>query len=313
MNPKNPQMKTLVISLLLSCCLIRLNAQNYEKVIFNKNIENGYYLAVAPQAEITGVLVLLPGFGQAVESIYPETKIHNVAYLHGLLTVAIAGGNKLYADENVTKRLNDAFLHIIDKYAIPKEKFVIGGFSAGGTISLRYAEYCYEKPSEAAIQPQAVFSVDSPVDLFGIWEYFQREIKKNYSEAGVGEARYVSEIMLKEIGDPVNDKAKYEELTPFNANLEQPGNEKFLSNIGVRVYHDVDIVWQLKNRRRSLMDTNSFASSELINRLLLMNNTKAEFMLAKQPGYRSSGLRHPHSWSIVDEVELIQWVNEMLK
>lgn len=291
-----------------------LNAQNYKKVEFDPTKKDGYYLAVKPESsEFLGVLVLLPGFGQSAESVFPETKIHNVAYLHGLLTIVIAGGPKLYADEGVTERLNEAFNHIADNYSVDKDKFVIGGFSAGGTISLRYAEYSNEDPSHASIHPKGVFSIDSPVDLFDIWNYFQREIKKNYSEAGVGEAKFVSEIMLREIGDPINNRERYEALTPFNATLETPGNERFLKDTPVRVYHDIDIVWQLQNRKRSLIDSNALASSEMINRLLLMGNENAEFMPAKQPGYRSSGFRHPHSWSIVDEVELIQWVEDCLK
>ncbi len=306
-------MRASILITFLTFCFSHLYAQNYEKIEFNKNIEDGYYLAVKPESsEIEGVLVLLPGFGETAESIFPETKIHNVAYLHGILTIAIAGGRKLYSDEEVIAKLNEALNHVINTYSVDKGKFVIGGFSAGGTISLRYAEYCYEDSQQAPILPKGVFSVDSPIDLFDIWDYFQREIKKNYSEAGVGEANFVSEIMLQEIGDPVNNKENYEQLTPFNSDLKTPGNEKYLKNIGVRVYHDVDIVWQLQNRRRSLFDSNALASSEMISRLLLMGNDKAEFIPAKQPGYRSAGFRHPHSWSIVDEVELIQWVLKSL-
>ena len=84
-------------------------------------------------------------------------------------------------------------------------------------------------------------------------------------------------------------------------------------NIPVRVYHDMDVAWQLKNRRRGLMDNNAFCSSELINRLLLMGNERAEFIQSEWPGFRSNGMRHTHSWSIVDEVELIQWMKGILK
>jgi hypothetical protein len=51
----------------------------------------------------------------------------------------------------------------------------------------------------------------------------------------------------------------------------------------------------------------------LISRLMLMGNNKAEFMTAKQPGVRSDGTRHPHSWSIVDEVECIQWILKLFE
>lgn len=299
----------------ITLCLVvhLLFAQNFNKVTFEGAGEDDYYLEVKPASEeILGVLVLLPGFGQTAETIFPETKIHNVAYLNGILTVAVAGGRKLYADKQVTTKLNQVLEDVKKRYTIEPDQFVIGGFSAGGTISLRFAEYCFENPKDAVIQPQAVFSVDSPVDLFDIWKYFEREIKKNYSQAGIGEANFVSNIMNNEIGDPSTNPENYERLTPFHTDLDKPGNEEYLKDTSVRVYHDVDIIWQLENRRRSLYDMNALAASEMINRLMLMGNQNAEFMQAKEPGYRSAGFRHPHSWSIVDEVEFIDWVKTNL-
>ncbi|MFM7857623.1 MAG: hypothetical protein ACKO96_38310, partial [Flammeovirgaceae bacterium] len=101
--------------------------------------------------------------------------------------------------------------------------------------------------------------------------------------------------------------------SPFYAASNEPGNERFLKNTAVRVYHDMDVVWQLQNRRRSLYDNNALCSSELINRLLLMGNDKAAFVQSDRKGYRSNGMRHTHSWSIVDEVECIQWIKEVLE
>jgi len=308
-------MKITTALVLICICTAESLSQSIEKIVFNnEDADNGYYLAIQPNTEeLNGVLVLLPGFGQAAESIFPESKIQNVAYLHNILTIAVAGGRKLYADDTVIENLNMALEHVKTTYSVDSDEFIIGGFSAGGTIGLRYAEYCIDRSQEAPIQPKGVFTVDSPVDLFDIWDYFQREIKKNYSDAGVSEAKFVSEIMIKEIGDPAVEKDNYNKLTPFNSDLDYPGNEKFLKNMSVRVYHDVDVVWQLQNRRRSLFDSNALAASEMINRLLLLGNQNAEFMTAKQPGYRSAGFRHPHSWSIVDEVELIQWVKRNLE
>lgn len=307
-------MKSITIFCIVILFVFDAAGQNYEKVIYGDSTNQEYFLVVPPKSnKLLGALVLLPGFGQKAESIFPETKIHNTAYNNGILTIAIAGGRKLYLDDAVKERLDKALEYVKNRYDLTPDQFVIGGFSAGGTISLRYAEYCFESTAKSPVKPRAVFSVDSPVDLFDIWNYFQREIKKNYSEAGVGEAKFVSEIMQREIGNPVDNKEIYERLTPFNSTLGTTGNEKYLKNISVRVYHDVDVVWQLKNRRRSLFDSNALASSELINRLLILGNENAEFVPAIREGYRSNGSRHPHSWSIVDAVELIQWVKKNLE
>jgi len=284
-----------------------LSAQNFEKVSFGEG-DDDYYLAVKPQGQILGTVVLMPGFGQTPESIFPESKIQNVAYNRGIMTIAIAGGQKLHCDASVISKLERGLSHAIEKYDLDKRLLVMGGFSAGGTISLRYAELCHEKPDEFPIVPKAVFTVDSPVDLVGIWEYFQRELKKDFSEAGVNEAKFVSELMLREIGHPKTEPLKYMRLSPFSRSAQPPGNERFLKGIPVRTYHDIDVTWLVKQRGRSLYDSNSLDASELISRLFLMGNDHAEFIISKTPGMRSNGLRHPHSWSIVDEVEFMDWV-----
>lgn len=290
-----------------------LTAQTIEKVVFNaKEPDSDYYLALAPEGEIKGALLLLPGFGQNAESIFPETKIQNVAYGRGLLTIALAGGQKLHCDDTVTERLNAAMSHVRERFGLKADQFVMGGFSAGGTISLRYTELAHEKPADYPIQPKAVFTVDSPVDLIDIWNYFQRELKKNFSEAGTGEARFVGDLMRKEIGTPEKDREKYLALSPFTAGLDEPGNERFLKEVAVRTYEEIDMDWLINQRMRSLYDHNGLNASELIISLRLLGNERAEYMTAKQPGVRSNGLKHPHSWSIVDEVELVSWVLECL-
>ena len=114
--------------------------------------------------------------------------------------------------------------------------------------------------------------------------------------------------MKEEIGTPETNPKRYNELTPFNHRLTETGNEKYLKDMAVRVYHDIDIEWQLKQRRRSLFDSNELSSSEM-----LMGNERAEFIVSKQPGMRSNGMRHPHSWSIVDEIECIQWILKLFE
>lgn len=308
-------MKDKIITfLLLTVCSVTFG-QTFEKINFNDKNPEDYYLLLKPVSkEIKGVLVLMPGYGEDPESIFPESKLFNVAYANSILTVAIAGGQKLYADETVINKLNRGLCDLLLQYPkLDKNKFVVGGYSAGGTISLRYVELCLEKPEAYPIQPKGVFTVDSPIDLFDIWDYFQREIESNYSQAGVNEAKIVTEIMTQEIGTPLTNEQRYNQLSPFNTKLKGAGNERFLKDVAVRLYADMDMEWQLKERRRSLYDTNQLTASELIKRLMRIGNDRAEFMASKKAGYRSSGLRHPHSWSIVDEVEFIQWTLKLFE
>lgn len=307
-----------MMKLFCICCYLVLFAnaavaQNYEKIIVDaRDSVSGYYLAVGPPGPgITGVLVLLDGFGGRPEGIMVESMLPQVAYANNILTVAAGMGEKIYADSSVISKLNAITRDVIRRYGVAADKFVIGGFSAGGTISLRYAELCKENPSKYPIRPRAVFAVDSPVDLIDLWNFFEKQIAKNYSDIAVNEAIVVSGIMQREHGSPATHLKQYMWLTPFYNQQKGEGNEKYLKDIPVRVYHDVDIAWQLKNRRRSVQESNYLNSSEMILRLLLMKNESAEFIRGRT-GYRSNGMRHPHSWNIVDEVECVQWIKKSL-
>ena len=275
--------------------------------------KTSFYLAMEPRQEAKGMLVLLPGFGQIPQMVFPETQIPNIAYANNILTIIVAGGDKIYVDETVNQHLNRTMKDALERYNIPKDKVVIGGFSAGGTIALRYTEKCLESPEQYPIQPSAVFTVDSPVDLFELWRYMEREIERDFSDVGMNEANFVMDLMKRELGGtPETHKEKYEVFTPFNAMERKPGNEQWLKNLPVRLHHDIDLVWLLKNRRRSAYDMNATPASELISRLQLMGNEKAELIISEQAGKRSNGQRHPHSWSIVDPIEFIQWVKKCL-
>jgi pimeloyl-ACP methyl ester carboxylesterase len=303
-------MKTILLISFLTLSFHLANGQNFERVNVSSST---YYLAVKPQSnQIRAVLVLLDGFGGSAEQIFPETKLHNVAYRHDILTVGLGIRLKISADKAVVATLDSIMNDIKQRYQVPADKFVLGGFSAGGTIALRYTEYCKANPTKFPINPAAVFAVDAPIDVIDLMRYFDNEIKKNFSPIGVEEARVVKGMLTQEYGDLKTHLKNYIELSPFyNAQVGE-GNERFLKETAVRVYHDLDINWYLKNRRRSFYDENMLNNSEMINRLLLMGNQKAEFMVAKTPGYRSDGTRHPHSWSIVDEMDCILWIKREL-
>jgi len=290
-------------------------SQSVKKISLDENdFYCGHYLVVEPQDDtIKGVLFLLAGFGQIAENTPPETKLHNVAYTNNILTVFYAGGNKLYADsitqENITRVIRD----VQSKYTVDQSSFVLGGYSAGGMIALRYVELCNEFPSQFPIQPKGVFTVDSPIDIFSIWDQLEESAKNNYSDIAVEEAVWAMDHIQKDHGVPRENIARYAKLTAFSTNKAYGENEKFLKNTAVRTYHDVDIAWRIINRNQTVHNSNYEITAELINRLVLMGNDRAEFMQSFQTGYRSNGQRHPHSWSIVDEVECIQWMLAVIK
>lgn len=291
-------------------------AQSVKKIVLDKDDErSGYYLAVEPQQEdtIKGVLLLFSGFGQYPESALPETKLHNVASANNILTIFFAGGDKLYVDSITLFKTNRLIQDVLTRYKIAKDKFVLGGYSAGGMLAMRYVELCNEFPNKFAIQPQGIFTVDAPLDIFTIYEQLEQSVRDNLAPLAVEEANRAIGFIKKDFGVPRENVKVYSKLTAFSMNKDYSENEKFLKNTAVRTYHDVDIAWRIINRNQTVHLSNYEVSAELINRLVLMGNKRAEFMQTFKTGYRANGQRHPHSWSIVDEVDLIQWMKKLLE
>lgn len=290
-----------------------LRAQNYEKVVFNnQDSASDYYLAIRPlSGNIAGVQVLLCGF-MAPETVLAETKLHNVAYGNDLLTIMVSVKNGFAADSSTTERMNSVLRNVINRFSADTTRFVLGGYMYAGNIILRYTENCYEHLSSCPILPRAVFTIDCPVDLIGLAELSEREVKRNYPGGNAGDGKYILDFFTKNYGSYTDQREKYIQLSAFTRGAPSPGNERYLVHVPVRLYYDTDISWELNSRRNSYYDTNIPDGSELVNRLLLEGNNEAEFVSSKLPGMRSNGVRNTHSWSIVDEVDCILWEKEKL-
>ncbi len=289
-------------------------SQISEKIIFNsQDSSNDYYLAFPPVSGNThGVLLLVSSFASP-EYIFTESKLPNTASGNDLLTIVASMGTSLWADSNAVSRMNQILTHVIRHYSADTSKFVIGALGYAGNIALRYTELCYENPGQFPVLPKAVFAITCPVDLTGLAQWCEREVKKNYFPGEVGDAKFISGALTKQFGTYTEHPEKYIAASPFTRNAGPGGNEQFLDHVAIRLYYETDISWQLKTRRNSYYDTYIPDGSELINQLLLSGNTNAEFISSKQPGFRASGQRSPFSWSLVDEMDCIEWIKQVLK
>ena len=159
-----------ILQIIISLVFVgTLSAQSFEKIVLNESDElGGYYLAMKPIDSIAGVLVLFPTRGYSPETVFIGTKIQNLGWANGLLTIAVSAGESFYADSESVNNLNKTLEDIKERYNVKSNDFIIGGFGGGGMIGLRYAEYCFEKPDEFPIKPKAVFALDPAVDLLSL-------------------------------------------------------------------------------------------------------------------------------------------------
>jgi hypothetical protein len=147
-----------------------------------------YYLFVKPQGPIKATLLLLTNF--SAESLPPETKLHGAAYTNNILTVycSLPG---FVADSANTGRINRLVRSVASDLSADTANFVLGGFGFAGNIALRYTEYCYAQPALFPIKPRAVFTIGSLVDLPELYDWCNREIKKNYYRGNAGDGQFL--------------------------------------------------------------------------------------------------------------------------
>lgn len=272
-----------------------------------------YYLKSVPRTEIKGVLVILPSGGETTENLLKQITLHQLAVEKGLL-VLIPSIN--FGTEN-----RDAEFHILDKifseivmeYSVSKDNFILGGLSNGAMISLSYAEKTVKYPGSTFLVPKGIFALDSPLDKAHLYQYCEREIERNYNEAGVNEGKWIIERYKKLYGTPYKNPEKYIEASIYSYGAKEGGNAKYLKNIPLRMYTDFDVEWLMKERHRDLYDWNGTDIIAMVNMLKIMGNNDANVIISYGKGFKLDGSKHPHSWSIMDSQDCLNWISKLLE
>jgi len=314
----------LLLSFLLLLTVTLSYGQDLEKTILKELDRNDlyindgdsttlYYLKSVPKSTIKGVLVILPSGGETTENLLKQITLPQLAVEKGLL-VLIPSIN--FGTEN-----REAEFHILDKifskivmeYGVSKDNFILGGLSNGGMISLSYAEKAVKYPGTTFLVPKGVFALDSPLDKAHLYQYCEREIERNYNEAGVNEGKWIIERYKKLYGTPYKNPEKYIEASIYSYGAKDGGNAKYLKNIPLRMYTDFDVEWLMKERHRDLYDWNGTDIIAMVNRLNSMGNDNANVIISYGKGFKLDGSKHPHSWSIMDSQDCLNWISNLIE
>jgi pimeloyl-ACP methyl ester carboxylesterase len=279
-----------------------------------KQTDSLFYYATVPPGKVRGLLVLLPGYMQQAESIFKETQLAREAYQAGIATIIPTINGRLYLDAAGKAFLNAVLAQATATHGIAKDRVVVGGFSAGGLLALAYAEAAHQDGKSTALVPKAVFGVDCPTDLANLWDRFAVTIERNCSPPLVGEAKFVQNIFTTQfLGPPGQYPDKYIAASAFSRREKEGGNAKYLRTTPTRLYCEPDMDFYLKQLCADFYDTNAPDLSAMINQLRMLGNEQAELIITTGKGFRADGTRFPHSWSIVDARECINWMNLHLK
>lgn len=291
--------------LILLAFSVKIFAQEPEKVTF-KDTPNFYY-KIIPKGKPVGMIIVLPGGGESPERVMNQIYLDELAVQKNLIVV-FPGFEDGDFKMNIERKFLDRIAKdIVEKHKISKDKIAIGGLSYGGMLAVKYAETAV-RDQDTYFIPNSIFALDPPLDYEKMYYQLNRDIERNFSEIAVNEARYFNKEMIEAIGYPDKNKENYIKESMFLYTEKDGGNAKYLMNIPILMYTEPGIMWQMNNRGRDLYDTNCISITAMMNLLKLKGHKNADLVIVNDRGVRPEGFRHPHSWSIMDPEECLNWI-----
>jgi hypothetical protein len=299
----------LTFPLLAICCNThKENNPRIEKVFLSENdtTKNCYTIIYPPEPSWKGFLFLIPGFGETAEDVFKQTDLPKELALNGILTIipifqdgVLSFGVDALCQQAFHRILED----VTSKHNLIDQRFFVGGFSIGGSCAIKYAE-------NPTIVPTAVFAIDPPLDFERYYHSAQRGLRLSNDQEANREILYMIDRLEKETGgSPTTNLAEYYELSPYSFSDTTQSAVKKLINKPLRIYSEPDIHWWMSEHGSDLTRMNITECSAMINELNRLGNTSATLITTQNKGFRKpNNQRHPHSWSIVDHEELIQWL-----
>lgn len=274
---------------------------------------NLFYYKIVPKEKPVGTLVILPSSGETIGKMLKQITLHKLAYQNNILVVLPSYNYGTIQRTPDIAFLDEIFKDVVKAHQVSKDNFVFCGLSNGGMISFDYAIRAV-RDSSTFLTPKGIIGIDPPLDLIRFYNYCQREISRNFSPAGVGEAKWLADVYEKVfVRTPKENRQNYVDASAYTFGEKEGGNAKYLTNLGVRMYTDLDVDYLLNDRHRDLYDWNGIDIVAFVNQLKINGNTNAEVFISQGKGVRLDGTKHPHSWSIMNNYETLSWILELLK
>lgn len=304
------------LGLILFICSHSIIAQTSEYVYKNPE-DSSYncYLSIIPEHEEIKALIVrdfssLPDTTK--KSRYQWSKL---ALNEGIAILYVVSTNffpELFYDDSGPDVLDNIIHEVINRHAIPSDNIFIGGISASGTRALRYTQYCEQGKSKHGIKIKGVFSVDSPLDLERFYNSAKTH-KMNFSDGMLREAKLMTKVLPEKLGGtPDSASNLYHESSVFSYLDTLGGNASHYLNVPILLIHEPDIDWWLNERGASYFDMNSFDMAGFAAYLRTNGNNSIELITTSGKGFDKHGNRNCHSWTIVDEPYLINWIKRQL-
>jgi hypothetical protein len=270
-----------------------------------KTSNNCYHL-YRPVDSARGLVVLLPYYGSNANE-FSSAALPRLLVQKNVAVMAVSASGYLVDNDLVT--LRGLIGDVVQALNIPAGHLAIGGISAGGTGSLRYAEYCMAGRCDGRSKPVAVFSVDAPLDFEAWWNRETLNVRRGNPKSSLEESQAILGALRGALGGSPNQvRQVYRSRSPFLVSEKDGGNARLLRNLPIRLYTEPDVGWMIDNVGRDYYTMNAVDQAALVLQLRILGNMKAELITTTGKGFRPPATRNPHSWTIVDEPDLADWI-----
>lgn len=254
----------------------------------------------------TSALILFPCYPCDTEHTKREANFLKGIGDHGITTILLNYNRKLFLTETEKVNLSSEIQEIFETNQIKGDKIFIGGFSSGGNIALLIADYI--KNQNTKVNINGVFSVDAPVDLEQLYYNAKNDIALNVNEGAKSEGEFLVNLLEREVGDPAAKTNSYKKYSPFLLSQDFLDNLLNHNKYKIRLYTEPAPEWHQKHRSREYQHTNSWMNERFYEALIQHGNKSCELIKTENKGIRANGDIHPHSWSIVEQNSLLEWM-----
>lgn len=252
-------------------------------------------------------LILYPGGGSVAKDIRAEFDIITSARTNNISVLMMNFNRHLWIDESTTKQLSQELETIFAKNQLDTKNVFIGGMSLGGNVALTLSNYLHQNNS--TIKPKGVFIVDSPIDLYALYESSIKDISNpDFDGERLAEPKWIVNYFEEEFGKD-SLLRNIQKVSPFTLKYKFTSVPN-LKNIEMRFYTEPDRLWWKENRQTDFESTNAYCIQQIAQELKVKKWNRFQLIETENKGYLANGERHPHSWSIVDMNELIDWIKE---
>ena len=273
-------------------------------------INPGYTLWLPDDGKCKGLVVFMHGRRDTTSSEF----IINYAIQNNLGVIYLTTENRLefLFDTEKMQELEIFLNQAISSQNIPRDQLLFCGMSLAGTRALRMAQFSRSEKSKYKITPKAIAICDAPLDMVRFHKEMKKADASGFSAIAANEGRWVSSCLEKSLGGiPESSLSAYKNYSPY---CYLKGNDQlnYLNEVHFRAYTEPDVLWWIENRRKDYYGMNALDLAAVVNLLKLKGHSNAELIITADKGYKDDGTRHPHSWNIVNEKELVDWFLQII-